>query len=525
MSNEPMLKRVTAQSPAAEARSDAERMQAALQRMKAAMRQPEAIERLRGELDEMKEVIANVRIALLTDSDPSALLDDLENRTERMMAAVIGGNAALPAEPPAAVVAGEPAATVPAKQPAAALPAEEPPPFDEQAFLDAMRYDPATEVATAPQGDTAPQAEPDRVPTVSSVFSQLGLAHDTGVEAKAGQATTVAMLESMVVELAASMPERPTPEADTPERFVETTSWPELAETVSLPEPGSAETAAEPDAVLSEPEPAAAAEASSPPEPSLETEAFAPDEPVAVTETLTSPDSIAAAQPPASQEPVSTAEHSIPEQTPVSPAEAAPLEARMPEVELLSSFARMETMPFLPPEVGTAVIFESRVKSDTTVEALAAEASPADQPDTFEEPAAAEPLLAQAVLVMPTVDLIEPSEPAVDQPQVAEPPAWEAAAEPPASEAPAEPQPGDSDLDALLFESQFEGDDPAASLLEPARWPAYLPPKVARVNEPAAPPQQMPAGRPQDRTTVPAVADPLAPLKAMSDEERIALFE
>ncbi len=102
MSNEPMLKRLTVQSPAGQARSDAEKMQAALQRMQATMRQPEAIERLRGDLDEMREVIANVRTALLTDSDPSALLDDLENRTERLMAAVIGGAATLPARPRAA---------------------------------------------------------------------------------------------------------------------------------------------------------------------------------------------------------------------------------------------------------------------------------------------------------------------------------------------------------------------------------------------------------------------------------------
>ena len=213
MSNEPMLKRLTVQSPAAEARSDAEKMQAALQRMQAAMRQPEAIERLRGDLDEMREVIANVRTALLTDSDPSALLDDLENRTERLMAAVIGGAATLPAEPPAAVVAGEPAAILRAEEPAAALPAEDALPFDEQAFLDALRDDPyaemAVETATAPQADVAPQAEPDRVPTVSGVYSKLGLAHDTGLEAEPGQATAVAMLESMVEELAASMPERP----------------------------------------------------------------------------------------------------------------------------------------------------------------------------------------------------------------------------------------------------------------------------------------------------------------------------
>ena len=195
----------------------------------------------------------------------------------------------------------------------------------------------------------------------------------------------------------------------------------------------------------------------------------------------------------------------------------------MPEVELLSSFARMETMPFLPPEVGTAVIFESRVKSDTTVEALAAASIARRSAGHVREPAAAEPLLAQAILVMPTVDLIEPSEPgtAAGRP---EPPAWKPRRSRQRQKRRPSHSRGDSDLDALLFESQFEGDDPAASLLEP-RWPAYLPPKVARVNEPAAPPQQMPAGRPQDRTTVPAVADPLAPLKAMSDEERIALFE
>jgi len=479
MSNEPMLKRLTVQSPAGQARSDAEKMQAALQRMQATMRQPGAIERLRGDLDEMREVIANVRTALLTDSDPSALLDDLENRTERLMAAVIGGAATLPAEPRAAVIAGEPAAILRAEEPAAALPAEDALPFDEQAFLDALRDDPyaemAVETATAPQADVAPQAEPDRVPTVSGVYSKLGLAHDTGLEAEPGQATAIAMLESMVEELAASMPERPAPEADTPDT---------IAETVSLPEP--VETAAQPDAVQPEPEPV------------LETAAFNPGEPVAVTEV------------PAPQDPALTAEHAIAEQAPVSAAEAAPLESRMPEVELLSNFARMETMPFLPPEVGTAVIFESRVKSDTTVDTLAAAASPADQPDTFDEPAASEPLLAQAVLVMPTVDLIEPSEP--EQPQVAEPPAFEAAAEPPAPRAPAEPQPGDTDLDALLFESQFEGDDPAAALLEP-RWPAYLPPKVARANEPVLPPQQTPAERPQDRTTAPRQPTRSRPLR------------
>ena len=176
MSNEPMLQRFAAHSPAAEPRSDAETMQAALLRMKAAARQPEAIERLRAELDEMREVIANVRAALLSDSDPSALLDDLDARTERVMAAVIGGT--LPAARPAAAPpAEEPEAATPAEElsraeelspaqnfsPAEAFsPGDEPPtlPLDEQTLLDALRDDPAAETAQAPQAEAAPQADP-----------------------------------------------------------------------------------------------------------------------------------------------------------------------------------------------------------------------------------------------------------------------------------------------------------------------------------------------------------------------------
>ena len=86
MSNEPTLQTAfgARSGPAAEARSDADRMQAALQRMETAMRtEPDAIDRLRAELGEMAEVIANVRMALLTDSDrPAPLLDDQMGRTD-----------------------------------------------------------------------------------------------------------------------------------------------------------------------------------------------------------------------------------------------------------------------------------------------------------------------------------------------------------------------------------------------------------------------------------------------------------
>ena len=87
---------------------------------------------------------------------------------------------------------------------------------------------------------------------------------------------------------------------------------------------------------------------------------------------------------------------------------------------------------------------------------------------------------------------------------------------PQVSDAPAGSQPRDTDLDALLFGSQPEPDDPEAALFEPAPWPAR---GAAQIKAPIAAPQQTLAEQPQDRTTVPAVADPLAPLKAMSDED------
>ncbi len=537
MSNEPMLQRFAAHSPAAEPRSDAETMQAALLRMKAAARQPEAIERLRAELDEMREVIANVRAALLSDSDPSALLDDLDARTGRVMAAVIGGT--LPAARPAAAPpAEEPEAATPAEEssraeelspaqnfsPAEAFsPGDEPPtlPSDEQTLLDALRDDPAAETAQAPQAEAAPQAESDHVPTVSEVFSQLGLPHADGPGAQsdstpAGGTTTVAMLELMVEELTAAMPARPAPE--------------EIAETTSLPEPEPAEAAATPNAVVSEPEPIAAAEAPPSPEPVPETIAFTPDEPITMTEVSAFPEPVAVTEASAPQEPTSTAE-----QDPVLTAEtAAPFESKMPEVELLASFARMETMPFLPPEVGTAVIFESRVKSDTTAEGLSAQQDDPPAATSVEPQPAALP---EPKVIMPPVDLFEPSEPETS-PQPDTPPEQtlqaSAAPAPEPSAGPPPPEPvAELDLHVLLFETQFEADDPAATLLEPAwpaqdwpaqdwpaqDWPAQDAGSAAPASAPAAAAQPA-AQQPQDKP-----ADPLGPLKAMSDEEKIALFE
>ena len=121
---------------------------------------------------------------------------------------------------------------------------------------------------------------------------------------------------------------------------------------------------------------------------------------------------------------------------------------------------------------------------------------------------------------MPPADPVE----AVAAPE----PGGERSAEPP-------PESGDLDLDALLFEAGPETDpDPAAPLLEPTLWPERDEP--APEAEAALPDHAMPEPN-EVRAAIPTVAagrpaaipagkhDPLAPLKAMSEEEKIALFE
>lgn len=410
MSNEPTVKRLLAQSPAAAtapadaANSDAEKMLAAFDRMETAIRGgPDAIERMRADLGEMAKVIAQIRLAVDAelDCDLGALLRDLETRTERLMELV-----------------GPPPETVEATP----VPAPQARPADEQALLDALGVN--------------DEPGPDRVPTVSGVVSQLGRAPDADAENAAeigqaasgsGQTTTVAMLEAMVEELAASMPAAP-------------------------PQSEAAET---------------------------------------------------------------------------KPAEiSASRDPTVPGVELLSSFARMTAMPFLPPEVGTAVIFEAKAKPEPTV----AEAA---LPDPAPAAAAEPPAYSEPILIMPPLDPTEhvtESEPTVETWQPIETPAQ------------ADAVPGDVDLDALLFEPPAESEpDPAAFLLEPAPWPTHAPP--APTAEPASESEPEPTTDAQTSWAVelPSPAsvsaperpvfftgtaqDPLAPLKAMSDEEKIALFE
>ena len=178
----------------------------------------------------------------------------------------------------------------------------------------------------------------------------------------------------------------------------------------------------------------------------------------------------------------------------------------MPEVELLSSLARVEAMPLLPAEMGTAVIF-------------------APKPDFAATPP----------------DQAQPAEPDPQTPPAAEAPAGQNLEATPSGEPANEPlaQAGEPDLEMLLFEPQPET-DPAGFLLESTAWD-HDPPQLQATSEPAAAPEPPPAEQEPEARPAPAAAprqredlrqdlrqdlrhDPLAPLKAMSDEEKIALF-
>ena len=431
MSNEPVRKRKVAE-PA----SELETVQAALQRIESAV--SDAAGRLRAELAEMIEVIGHVRQAVLTDSDPGALLNDLETRTARLLADLEGR------------AVGEPSRV--GSRPA-----------DEQAFLDAM----------------ADARAPVDVPTVSAVVSRLGRGEEPSLEEPSERPNAVAKLEAMVEQLAATM-----------------RAAPATVEAATQATPG--ETA-----------PAAWIESASAPE---EPPADEPHEPIGFTEmapevlefilqarTADWPEAVApeaALEPQAPPEPVATVAPELP--SPSAPARPSP----MPDIELLDNFVRT-TRPFIPPELGKAVIFEPRTEAPADIRPAQAAVPPPPQPEAA--PSARLPLaewpgppLAEAVLVMPAAEPQPPSEP------------------------PAEPKTGETDLDAMLFEKEPEGDpDPAAMLLDDA--PEAEPDPAASLFEPEPlQPAPLPQRPLRER---PTVADPLAPLKAMSDEERIALFE
>jgi hypothetical protein len=258
-----------------------------------------------------------------------------------------------------------------------------------------------------------------------------------------------------------------------------------------------------------------------------------------------------------------------------SPA-AIPGDGVINENELLARFERINAVPILPPEEGTAVIFSTRTppaepsndfsSSRTTpeepsldfpglpdvadpnwpppqVEAAAAISEPEPAGET---PRGAEPDVAQVAQDIIHVTLQDETSDTVAQapaPVMAEAGVTSQTAPPPPEPPTAEPAVAEFDPDDFLFGPAPEP-DPAAFLLDPAlpvakagAHPLPQPEFVAVPVVPVAPPAA-PAVQPADETVLaaepaepkppaqPSAAprDPLHALKAMSANERLAMF-
>jgi hypothetical protein len=258
------------------------------------------------------------------------------------------------------------------------------------------------------------------------------------------------------------------------------------------------------------------------------------------------------------------------------PAYALPTNDVIYEVELLARFEQMEAVPILPPELGTAVIFQPRHLPATEAanlpearapEAAAAEARPKTPSDDGDSTAG----FNLPMDLLPTVDLdiapraeiaapVEPAagaEPAGDAApeatteaaalavaQSAEEAASEAEAfaEPAAAPEPlaepeiaaasepepaAAPEPADAEFDSddFLFGSNGQtngaGESALAATTDSADAPSA---ELAAAPSPADEAASGGAGEAAAPPRVKVAADPLIPIKAMSPEERIALF-
>jgi hypothetical protein len=192
--------------------------------------------------------------------------------------------------------------------------------------------------------------------------------------------------------------------------------------------------------------------------------------------------------------------------------------------DLLASYEQMEAWPIPPPDEGTAVIFPPRVEFVTEPVATppppppapAAEMSPISVgavANVIASPSA--PAAAQAA-AEPLQTAAAPR-PATEAALAAVAAALSPAAPPPQADPPAAPQ-ADTEFDPadFLFGPEPEP-DPAAFLLEPSSGAASEP----------SPPAEEPSAKdatPQEAKSARPAPDPLAPLNAMSEAERIAIF-
>ena len=441
---------------------DAKKVLDALTRMETAVQGDRtAVDRLRSDLTAMAEAIAQAKEALRPEAVQSAdtmrnreanvglLLRQLESRLNALMETVgaAGADAAGPSRQAAAPVVSEMNAPDAAQTPAP--------------------------VETMP--------ELDRVPTVSNVFSRLGRPGPlpasvdwSEAPSRAGDvsdAPTVSMLEAMVAELAKSVPDTPPrpepppePEQTAVAQFVAALS------TEATPEPAAVETVE-----------------AKPTFEELDFEAALAGE-LKVRDAAPSPEPAAAVldvEPEALPEPEAAA---------TVASDPPPPPAPTPSSDLMSSFARMQAIPYLRAEFGTAVIFAPRTPTteppaDDTAEPEPQAVALAAPPEPHELPA-----LAPEATTTSTPEAAAADEPvalaALEPVAIAPEPATTAIPEPAAAAA---PEPADviaaewtEAIAVELFETAVP--EPAtATASEPARLDPVM------LDAPEAPPSEPPA--------------------------------
>lgn len=519
--NEPAAADSIASEPrsSADITADAALALAALGRIQtAAISDRATIQRLRESLTELAEAIARSKAAVLLAAsdaeaqlDTAALLDQFDHHVDAMIE-IAGG-----------------------------MPTEQ----------RALEHAPQTPVEphTADGAQSPEPAEPDHVPTVSAVVTGLGhgevASEATIFEPTAEQSTNVAMLKAMVEALNASVPQvAEESQASAEPQALPVVRVPLAAETPPLPEAASSisETSllavepASPEAADPIPEtPSATVEPISPepvasaseiPPVAVEAASPAPVAPAAETPSpaaeLTSPEAVASAVEVSPAVEPSSPEADIPSAAPPDPAPlpvliAAPVPGGgIAMAELLASYQQMEARPIPPPEEGTAVIFAPRAEPTTTPE-VAADRAPVPSP------APASQIVSEQVTAEepPTTETVETSAGTVIAPPALVVTPVEAA----------EPAPTyDTEFDPtdFLFGPSPEP-DPAAFLLEPS-LPQPDTGSAAATNErpvmatPVALETQPVGNAVSALPSPPVKPDPLAPLNAMSEAERLAIF-
>jgi nicotinate-nucleotide--dimethylbenzimidazole phosphoribosyltransferase len=498
----------------AEFGADAELVLTALGRMVASLRgERGTLERLHAALSEAAGAIAEAKAAMQMRGpagggvDVGTLLDELEHRIDAMMEIVTGG------PPGAAAQAAVAAAAV------ASAPVEAPPPetaTPEAALLDDLTFVPVGAEPEQPMSEASPDDGPEpapavhdrseatpapaeRVPTVSGVVSRLGRAGDGAAlddaaaagGGESGDVPTVSMLQAMVQALNAAAPEA-APAAE------------DLAAAAPQPDPA----------------PAVAAQVGFTEADEIELE-FAQAE--------VAPAEVAQAE-------VAQAEVM---QTGAAPGDAAetgpPQDEPAPDAQSIAAPAGIgpavaeETLAWSEPEPASEEPVAAPVATGPVVD-LDALAVAWAEPDTASfTPVAAPPDAVVEPVPAPLPEAaLPPSEDAETAAGEVEAASWDA---------PADPQPGMEPHEASDPERYAETDTEPPPLDQASPEPASAaddgdaaPPQptgdavgFAQVREPAtANAQDAPRQPPQHPAARPT--DPLAPLKAMSASETIALF-